>query len=90
MSTPPAPESGSTQSGTAPRGSSGSLSQSRQSASPRRRRRTEEDESVGDLLIDEIDETFNISGRLLGCAWTLISLPFRFIGRLFGFLDDLF
>lgn len=55
-----------------------------------RRRHTEEDESLGESILEEIDEGFDVSGRLLGCVWSLLTLPIRFIGKIFGFIGDLF
>jgi hypothetical protein len=59
---------------------------------PQRTRRNtyEEDESVKEEIIEEIDDALGISNRIMGCGWSLITLPFRFIGKIFGFIGDLF
>lgn len=56
----------------------------------RRRKHQEEDESLGETILDEIDEGLGISSGLLGCAWSILMLPIRFIGKIFGFIGDLF
>ncbi len=57
---------------------------------PRKRRNTEEDQSVKEDVLEEIDDAFGISNRLLGCGWWLILLPVRLIAKIFGFIGDLF
>jgi len=56
----------------------------------RKRKYEEEDESIGESILEEIDEGLGISSGLSGCAWSLLMLPFRIIGKIIGFVGDLF
>jgi hypothetical protein len=58
---------------------------------PSKRRQTEEeDESVGQAILDEVDDAFGISDKAFGCARTLLFLPFRIIWKLIDWITDLF
>lgn len=55
---------------------------------PPHRQTYEEDESVGEAILDEIDEGFNISGKLSGCGWSIVALPLRIIGDIIEGIFD--
>jgi hypothetical protein len=56
----------------------------------KRKRQTEEDESVGEALLDEIDDSLGLTAKAAGCIWALIRLPFRIIWKLIDAITDLF
>lgn len=82
MSTPPAPD----------------LNHPRRAASEQplsqpntQRRKTEtEDESLGETLLDEADDAFDLSGKVVGCVWWMSRLPFRIVWKLVDAITDLF
>jgi hypothetical protein len=57
---------------------------------PRKRRHTEEDETVGEAILDEVDDAFGLAEKATGCIWALIKLPFRIVWKLIDAITDLF
>jgi hypothetical protein len=57
---------------------------------PPKRRQVEEDESVGEAILEEIDDSLGISEKAFGCAKTLLFLPFRIVWKLIDWMTDLF
>lgn len=45
-------------------------------------------ESVGDVLLDELDEGLGITERAIGCSWWLFTLPFRLVWKIIGSFFD--
>ena len=43
--------------------------------------RSAEQATVGDEIVDMVDDTFGISNRLIGCSLSLVTLPFRLLWR---------
>jgi hypothetical protein len=69
-------------------GAASSMNTGRKQQNPKARNDSEE--SLGDQIIEEVDDALGISNRLLGCSLWLLTLPFRLIGKLIGFVMDIF
>lgn len=52
------------------------------------KRRTEEDDSLVEDVLDEVDEGFGCSQRLFGCAWQLVTLIPRLGWRVISEIFD--
>jgi hypothetical protein len=66
-------------------GSAPPMSAGRKQTSPR-----VNNDSEGIDMVEEIDDALGISNRLIGCSFWLLTLPFRFAGKIIGFIMDIF
>lgn len=57
---------------------------------PRRRAHTEEDETVGEAILGEVDDAFGVTDKATGCIWALVKLPFRLVWKLIDVITDIF
>ncbi len=52
------------------------------------KKRNEEDDSLAESVLDELDEGLGCSNRLLGCAWQLITLLPRLVWKVISEIFD--
>lgn len=55
---------------------------------PQRQNTSDDTESLGDDIVEAVDDTLGISNRLIGCSIWLFLLPFRIIWKIIVFLTD--
>ena len=63
------------------------------SANPQQQRRPDrnrqvEGETLGDQIVDEVDDALGCSNRLIGCSFWLLTLPFRVVWKVIQAVTD--